>query len=161
MHLTKAAHRTRSSGRIHGRILLPTVYLAGAVACGVIGPSSARAADTPAPAESSVERPSPLVGGWLEQLVPILQLLLQLIGGDPESLSDEPYTAMAQVTAHYSANGCPADLSELEKAEGKVLVETAWLLSNPLLVGNDPAVSGLRRTLKKLYADLGGNPNFL
>jgi hypothetical protein len=105
--------------------------------------------------------PLPLVESWTEQLLSVLDLLFDFMDGTAGALSTDPDAAMSQVSAAYYAHGCPSALSDLQKAVQRANVESAWVLSNPLLAGSGSTVASFRRALKSLYADLGGNPALL
>lgn len=90
-----------------------------------------------------------------------LQAIMRFLGGDAGTLSPDPSIAMTQITAYYNVHGTPPGLSSEQKATGRLEVEAAWMLTSSPLAGSDASVVGFRRTLKKLYADLGGDPNTL
>jgi hypothetical protein len=159
MHPTTAAHPTRFRTVGHGK--------ARTFACLALG-AAARAVCPETRAEPSIElqsslpaTPLPLVESWAEDLLDVLNRVFQLMGSTVGTLSSDPNTAMAQVTAAYYARGCPPALTDVQKATQRANVESAWLLSNPILAGTGITVSAFRQMLKSLYADLGGNPALL
>lgn len=162
-HDTVTQHILRATGLGGSRpagLGLWTVCLAAAIAgspCGAVGSGSAQMtrALTAAP-------PGPLTGDWVEDWMAILRRVYQLMGGDPYYLDTLTLSqAMGEFNSYYTANGCPNDLTEQEKAAGRADVEELYDLTEPPAPLSGSTVSVLRQNLRSLYADLGGDPNTL
>lgn len=95
----------------------------------------------------------------MKRIRELLRLLYSLLGGDPENLGDSssPETEMIALVNFYAANGVPANLTFVQRLQGRLWIEESYVLAVVVAPQVDPSVlSAYLATLGAMYEDLGG-----
>ena len=150
-----------NTGRNASRIL---THLLALGAAGIGAPALAHA-------ETSVvhERPARIVAHmeqqseWEDVLLWYLIWLYQTLGGDPATLQNTPpVQCMDRVSDLYSKVGVTPGLTEGERSEFRGVVEGLWShLESAPPDFNAPSLTRFYDALRRMYTDVGGNPDTL
>ena len=141
------------SNRVSG---FARVAFAVAAAAGVLTPSSEvrAAASTTLEGAATLVPPGPT---WTDMCLDLLERLLELLGGDPETLDRQPMAGkLVQVAGYYALHGLPTGLTATERQGLKDTVYDLYHLG--IAEHTDPITAALfDAALVKIWLDLGLN----